>query len=489
MNDDKKKLGKILLQQKVVTDQELDGILEEQKTAPGRLASKVLEKGYAEEIKLLKALSEQSGVPGLDLRRIKINLKNLDLVPREISEQHGILPVLVEDDRLFLVMADPSDVRVQEELEFVSGKKVFCYIAIHKLLVEVIRECYNLKQAGKKEYRGSLADEAEESPGASGEEAEQSVQFQVFEGEKSAAVIDDHFQQKVHESKAFEDIETSFAGIMDEKPAAAVKKPAAPSAPKQQKKRILVVDDDDEIRLLITRVLKEKGYEVLDAARGNDALQMVQQSEPDMIILDAMLPEVHGFDICRKIKGSQKLGRIPVIMISAIYRGWRYAQDLKESYGVDAFIEKPFKIGELLQKVEGFLLSKAVPEDQKGREQISAEAEQELNEGVRLFKQGDLNGAIKHIEKGISLDPLAFRLYYHLALLYGKKGNNYQAIQCLENALELAPDYFPALKNLAVLYQKTGFKYKAIETWERAIGRSPDEETRREIKDHLMSLL
>jgi len=516
--DDKKKLGKILVRHKLVTTDELDDILKD--GHPGRLASKVLGKGYAEEVQLLKALSEQMGVPGIDLRRIIVNLNILEYVPGEIAKQNSILPLIEEEEQLFVAMADPEDRRVVEELEFVTGKKVFPYVAIHKLLTEVIGECYRLRDSGKEIYKGILAeDEDEEGVDVSFKSSSVAV-LEPSDRRGSAAIVDDRFKETVAGSVPFKDAETDFSGLMpDEEPPAGPpgKKPppppegrsgimieqaamesekAASSAPegagrrkKKSTKKILVVDDDDEIRLLISRVLREKGYEVFDASKGNEALQKVRIDNLNMIILDAMLPEVHGFDICRKIKKSSKYGHIPVIMISAIYRGWRYAQDLKESYGVDAFIEKPFKIGELVEMVEGFFLADSAPPERKGTEELSDEAEQELKKGIQLYKRGDIEGAIKRMEHGIKIDPLAFRLQYHLALLYGKKGNDYKAIQCLESTLELAPDFFPAMKNLAVIYQKTGFKYKAIEIWERALGITVDEETRKGIKEHLMTLL
>ena len=93
------------------------------------------------------------------------------------------------------------------------------------------------------------------------------------------------------------------------------------------------------------------------------------------------------------------------------------------------------------------------------------------------------------LRKGITVDPLAYRLRYHLALIYGKQGQIYDGITELERAVDLNPKHFPALKNLAVLYEKAGFRHKAIEMWERCVHVAPDAETRESIKAHLLKLL
>src|SRR5690606_22270276 len=115
---------------------------------------------------------------------------------------------------------------------------------------------------------------------------------------------------------------------------------------------VLIVDDEDDIRRMLRRVLSERRLKVVEASKGSEALAAVREHEPDAILLDAMLPEIHGFDICRRIKSSKKYGHIPIIMVSAIYRGWRFAEDLKQSYGVAEFLEKPFKISEVVAAVE-----------------------------------------------------------------------------------------------------------------------------------------
>jgi DNA-binding response OmpR family regulator len=256
-------------------------------------------------------------------------------------------------------------------------------------------------------------------------------------------------------------------------------------------KLILVVDDEEDIRKLLKRLLTDKGHRVVEADRGLVALRMVKEHVPDLIVLDAMLPELHGFDIARRIKGSDKYGQIPIIMISAVYRGWRFAEDLKTNYGIEEYIEKPFRIGDVLAAVTRLLTRHvaATAPPPRDPDSTTTEAENALNAGIASFKEGDVDGAIEHLKRGVKIDPLAYRLRYHLALLYGKKGQIYDGVNELERAVELNPKHFPALKNLAVLYEKAGFKNKAVEMWERCVQSAPDAQTRASIKEHLVRLL
>ncbi|MCU0663342.1 MAG: response regulator [Myxococcota bacterium] len=474
-------LGKILLKQRLVGQQDLDDLLADQRQGHERLASLALERGLADELCLLKALSEQHGIPAVNLEEVEIDLSNLDLIPQSIAMRHVVLPVYVSGEAIRLAMASPDDGRVVEELEFVSGRKVFVQVALHSQLVYAIETCYAARMAGQTVYRGPrfgqrisepLPPSKIEEPGGAGTVMADASDLPTIDVEVEFMGRPPDMAQVSH---ATQEPLPSLA-------------PTAQVASSGQKRRILVVDDEDDIRLLITRVLKEKGYDVVSASRGLEAIRLVQTANPDMLVLDAMLPEVHGFDICKKIKSSSRYSHIPVIMISAIYRGWRYAKDLQESYGVDDFLEKPFKIGDLVNRVE-LLLQRTEKQARPEPEHLSQEAERILEAGIAAYRSGRLDDAIDLIRNGIAIDPLAAKLHYHLALLLGKKGLNYQAIRALENSLELAPDDFAALKNLAVLYQKSGFRFKAIETWERALGHSPDEETREGIKRHLVGLL
>jgi hypothetical protein len=161
--DDKRPLGRILLQRKLVpreAEEELrepkGAVAPETPPADAETLSAPAESRDPETDALL-ALSERTGAPALDLRQVNILLDHLDLVPREIAEALRILPVMLRDDRIYLAMADPQDKRAVDELEFVTGKSVKPFIAVHTTLLRTIAAAYEAKARGEREYRGPRA--------------------------------------------------------------------------------------------------------------------------------------------------------------------------------------------------------------------------------------------------------------------------------------------------------------------------------------------
>jgi DNA-binding response OmpR family regulator len=481
-SDEKRPLGKILLQRKLVSAQDLETALNAQKRSatPYPLASKLVDDGTVKEVDALKALSEQHGIPGIDLTQIVILLEHLDVVPRTLAETHRVLPVLVRGDRIFLATDNPHEKRVVDELEFVTGMKVYSYIAVHSTLVRSIAAAYDAKARGDAHYIGPSVPE------------EKLRQLKLTAG--PAVVVD----EAVETASQTTEVSTSEFGAIGEEVSSVTSLPDELRVRASQAvdamgtgggKLVLVVDDEEEIRKMLQRLLTQKGYRVLEADRGLLALRLVKDHLPDLIILDAMLPELHGFDIARRIKGSAKYGRIPIVMVSAVYRGERVAHDLRQNYGVEAYLEKPFRIGELLETVTQLLSGQVPPSQSRDPEYLSAEAERALRDGIAAYKGGLIDEAVEHLKRGVSIDPLSYRLHFHLALLFGKKGLIYEGIQELERAIDLHPKHFAALKNLAVLYEKAGFKNKAVAMWERCASLAPDEATRASVEQHLRQLV
>lgn len=248
-------------------------------------------------------------------------------------------------------------------------------------------------------------------------------------------------------------------------------------------KRVLVVDDEPDIVRLCQRALQSKGYAVDTAADGAEAEKKLLGEPPDLVLLDAMLPQVHGFEICQRIKASPRLRGAQVVMMSAVYRGWRFAQDARETYGADDYLEKPFHLADLLRRVEERLAQgKAAAPARK-------ESERLYKEGMQLLESGKPAEARALLERAIKDDAFSPRLQFALARVLASQGDHYRAITAYERSVELRPTLFPALKNLAQLYLEKGFRRKAAETLERALQAAPDPQTREQLRTSLLRLL
>jgi DNA-binding response OmpR family regulator len=111
--------------------------------------------------------------------------------------------------------------------------------------------------------------------------------------------------------------------------------------------KILMVDDDPSLVKIITFFLKDEGYDVISASTGVEALQILQQQWVDMVILDIMLPRLDGFEVCRRVR---ETNRVPIIMLSARGSTEDRVKGLLE--GADDYLPKPCEPAELLARVK-----------------------------------------------------------------------------------------------------------------------------------------
>ena len=118
--------------------------------------------------------------------------------------------------------------------------------------------------------------------------------------------------------------------------------------------KIVMVDDDRVTLALLEKALRRDDIQVFTALDGLLGLTLVNQERPDLVIIDLLLPQIDGFDLCRRIKENPLLPETKVIVMSAVYKGLYFKQDINQS-GADAFVAKPINIQELKAKVEGFL--------------------------------------------------------------------------------------------------------------------------------------
>ena len=120
-----------------------------------------------------------------------------------------------------------------------------------------------------------------------------------------------------------------------------------------KKNRILVVEDEESLLKLESILFTSKGYAVTGARDGKSALAAIALERPDLVVLDIMLPDLDGFEICRAIKENPETSSLPVIILTAKKSG----KDLERGRlaGADAYITKPFKSVKVLEIIEGLI--------------------------------------------------------------------------------------------------------------------------------------
>jgi len=117
--------------------------------------------------------------------------------------------------------------------------------------------------------------------------------------------------------------------------------------------RILIVEDDPDIAHLVARYLDKAGFSTERAANGRDALQAIAAKLPDLLVLDLMLPQVDGLEICRTLRANSATSGLPIIMLTA--RAEESERIVGLELGADDYLAKPFSPGELVARVRALL--------------------------------------------------------------------------------------------------------------------------------------
>jgi len=117
--------------------------------------------------------------------------------------------------------------------------------------------------------------------------------------------------------------------------------------------RILIVDDDPDFHFLVETVLGRRGYEMVRALDGNDALGMIKSEQPDAVIMDKIMPGIDGFEVARRIRQEPKFAHLPILIVS----GAANMDDKLEAFnaGADDYLTKPFEIDELAARITAML--------------------------------------------------------------------------------------------------------------------------------------
>jgi two-component system, OmpR family, response regulator len=174
--------------------------------------------------------------------------------------------------------------------------------------------------------------------------------------------------------------------------------------------KILIVDDDAHIRELVGLYLVQSGYDVIEAEDGKQALQQLDETKVDLVVLDIMMPKVDGFTLCQEIR---RLSSIPVLMLTALGETSQKVKGLK--LGADDYLVKPFEPAELLARVHALLR----------RYRINTESFVEVGE---LCMNGTTRAASYH-GQSMMLPPKEFDLLFKLASYPGRTLSRDQLIE------------------------------------------------------------
>ncbi len=113
--------------------------------------------------------------------------------------------------------------------------------------------------------------------------------------------------------------------------------------------KVLVVDDDQSNLDLVVHHLRNEGFDILTSRRGDEAFEITKKERPDLAIIDGLIPGIHGFELCKKIKEELGPEGCPkIIIMSSVYQGLKYKYEVMKTWKADDYLEKPVDKSKLL---------------------------------------------------------------------------------------------------------------------------------------------
>jgi CheY-like chemotaxis protein len=459
----------------------------------GDVGSAALRLGLATEAALARALADVHGCPAVDFSKSVVPCANLDAVAAPFCRQRRVLPVSVTRTELVLAMADPDDYALADEVRFVSGRNVLRYAAVPAAIERTLDGLAREAARGAPTWRGPQAPALPDPAAAwvgivhGARREEEGIDLPEITSTMELVGLADPLE------------DTPFSAPS---PARRERPPehAVPAAPRAAQganettarlegvgagKLVLVADGSAEARAAAAALLGGLGCTVLQAANGRAALDVIREARPDLVLVEAMLPMIPGFEVCRAVKGDPVLRPTAVVLTSGVHRG-TVAADAKVAFGADAFLEKPWRDEEVLRAAKLLLLGPAGdPAEQAAR----AAARAAWGEGARLLQAGRLDEATARLREAASKDDLSAEAHYYLGVALARQGILFEAAAAFSRAAELRPDVDVAHQVLARTYEALGFQKSAREAWARAIEACKDEKRRGEMQVRLMQLL
>jgi two-component system phosphate regulon response regulator PhoB len=230
--------------------------------------------------------------------------------------------------------------------------------------------------------------------------------------------------------------------------------------------RILVVEDEKDLQDVLSYNLRQAGHEPTVVALGQDALEHVRSNPPDLVLLDLMLPDMSGTDVCRALKSDPATRAIPVVMLTA--RGEEIDRVVGFELGADDYVVKPYSMRELTLRLQAILRRRAAPAEAPG---LSSFGRLRIDrEGHRVWVEN----------QEVTLTALELRL---LCTLYDRRGRVQSRAVLLDEVWRMSSDVNTRTVDTHVkrLREKLGAAGVYLETVRgvgyRFTGGSPDEAT------------
>jgi len=169
--------------------------------------------------------------------------------------------------------------------------------------------------------------------------------------------------------------------------------------------KILVIEDEPDLQQVLEYNLRQSGHDVLLAGRGEEGLALARDQRPDLVLLDLMLPDISGTEVCKSLRDSAKTRKLPVIMLTA--RGEEIDRVVGFELGADDYVVKPFSVRELLLRIQA-ILRRRKGDEHEGEPNIQFGCLKIDREAYRVWVD----------DKEVELTALEFRL---LLTLYDRR--------------------------------------------------------------------
>jgi signal transduction histidine kinase len=167
------------------------------------------------------------------------------------------------------------------------------------------------------------------------------------------------------------------------------------------KSKILIVDDEEFNRRLLKGILASTGHDIFEAVDGIEALKLVEENPPDIILLDIMMPGMDGFSVCRNLKTSDETNDIPILMITSLNEVDDYVRAVDS--GADDFITKPVNATALLARIKGFLRNKHLSDKVKHLNRFKYDLTRMIVHDLR----GPMTGILGYLDLSINSDSIS----------------------------------------------------------------------------------